>query len=191
MAGEAAVRTGVSVEEYVAFERAASSRHLLWRGEIFAMAGGSIEHAMLIANVTGALLAAARGGRCRAYSSDLKLYVPLSEGFVYPDASVVCGPVAPHPNDPQSATNPRLVVEVLSPTTESFDRGEKFEGYRSIATLVDYVLVAQARAHVEHYTRRDDGVWELRDHGLDGALALSSLGASLAVRDIYEGLFVA
>ncbi|MEZ4390198.1 MAG: Uma2 family endonuclease [Polyangiales bacterium] len=191
MAGDAAVRTGVSVEEYVAFERAASSRHLLWRGEIFAMAGGSIEHAMLIANVTGVLLAAARGGRCRAYSSDLKLYVPLSEGFVYPDATVVCGPVVPHANDPQSATNPALVVEVLSPTTESFDRGEKFEGYRTVATLIDYVLVAQSRAHIEHYARRDDGVWELRDHGIDGTLELRSLGASVEVREIYDGLFVA
>lgn len=178
--------------EYLAMERASSAKHELWNGEVFAMTGGTLAHAMLTMNAGAALISALRGRDCRVLSSDAKVHVPLTEGFVYPDVSVVCGSVRTYEDSDDVLLNPVLVIEVLSESTERFDRGDKFAGYRSIPSIVDYVLVSQQARQVEVYTRQDDGAWLLRTYD-DGRplVTVPSVGAELALDDLYRGVLEA
>jgi Uma2 family endonuclease len=152
------------------------------------MAGGSPRHAELSLAIGSALRDGVRSSAsgCRAYSSDLRVYLP--DGcYVHPDASVVCGPIVPPMHDGLGVTNPSVLVEVLSPSTEGYDRGEKFERAQGIPSLQHYVLVSQRKARVDVYTRTGDA-WTLRAYGPDDALRLEALGVSVPVRSIYEGV---
>lgn len=187
--GEPATRPAVSETEYLASERAApDEKHELWRGEVFAMAGASWAHNVITANLTTALNTLVRSRGCRAVSQDMKVRVPWRSGFVYPDVVVVCG--EPQFLDAQEDVllNPSLVIEVLSPTTERFDRGEKANGYRSLESVRELLLVAQDERRVEHYERMTDGAWLLRV--VDGAqvLRLPGLGVEIPLNEIYEGV---
>ncbi|MFO0630077.1 MAG: Uma2 family endonuclease, partial [Polyangiales bacterium] len=124
----AAVRTGVTPESFLATEARASEKHVLWDGEVYAMAGATPTHHAIVANVLAELRAMTRQGPCRAFASDLKVFVPRRNGFVYPDATVVCGEVAFYGETQDVVVNPTLVVEVLSEGTDAFDRGEKAMG---------------------------------------------------------------
>ena len=184
-----APRARVTVEDYLAQERAASEKHILWDGEVFAaeaMAGGTFEHNTVCANVVGLLHAQLRGSRCRVVTSDQRVWVPGKQGFVYPDATVACGPLASLDGKPDVLTNPTVVVEVLSEATERFDRGDKFAGYRSIASLRHYVMVASRERLVEHYARGDDGAWILREHRAGDAVQLHGPELVLRVDELYE-----
>ncbi len=154
------------------------------------MAGGSPRHAELsgsvVAALRGALRAAGRGG-CRVYTSDLRVYLPDGR-FVHPDVSVVCGGVVPPFHDEGGASNPVVLVEVLSPATEAYDRGEKFERVQAIAGLQHYVLVSQRRARVETFTRGEAGLWTLRAAGVGEEVVLDALGVRLSIEAIYEGI---
>jgi Uma2 family endonuclease len=186
---DAAPKRSVGVAEYLAMERSATEKHVLWDGEVFAMAGGSREHNLLVAAVLRELGVRLRGGPCQPYASDQRIRLPSLSRYVYPDASVTCRPVEIDPADGDTITNPRLVVEVLSDSTEGFDRGEKFVAYRSVPSLVDYLLVSQRAARVEHYSRQADGGWVLRTYGSGSVVPVVSLGIELPVKDIYEGVF--
>lgn len=142
----------------------------------------------LCANVLGLLHVALRGGPCGPFSSDQKIHIPATNNFVYPDASVVCGPLELFDGTSDVIVNPRVVVEVLSKTTEAHDRGDKWEDYQSIASLTDYVLVSQRLARVEHYARNADGSWRYLVAGPGGRLELTT-GAVIAVDDVFEGAF--
>lgn len=173
-------------------ERDSAIKHELWDGEVFAMTGGTPAHAMLGANVIQGLCNALQAERCRVLSSDAKIYVPLSSGFVYPDASVVCGDAQTRGDTDDVLTNPTVVVEVLSEGTERFDRGRKFAGYRSIPSVCDYVLVSQHARLVEVYTRQDDGAWLMRAHDDElPSIVLPSIACSLRIEKIYEGVLEA
>ncbi|MBX3226675.1 MAG: Uma2 family endonuclease [Labilithrix sp.] len=172
--------------EYLAWERAQLGKHQLLRGEVFAMAGGSPRHNRLSANVLAALREALRGGPRGPFSSDQKVHVPATGDFVYPDGTVVCGPVVLHPGTTDVIENPRVVVEVLSQGTEKHDRGDKWEDYQSIASLTDYVLVSQRSARLEHFARATNGTWTYRVVGQGARLELTD-GTVLVVDDLYEG----
>ena len=188
---DAAPRRSVAVAEYLAMERSATEKHVLWDGEVFAMAGGSREHNLLVAAVLGELRVRLRGSPCQPYASDQRIRLPSLARYVYPDASVTCRPVETDPGDGDTITNPRLVVEVLSDSTEAFDRGEKFVAYRSVPSLVDCLLVSQPAARIEHYSRQADGSWLLRTYGSGSVVPVASLGIELLVNDIYEGVLPA
>lgn len=177
-------------DEYLAMERASSVKHELWNGEVFAMTGGTLVHAMLAMNTGGALINALRGQRCQVLSSDAKIYVPRTRGFVYPDLSVVCGKPLTYDDAPDILVNPSLVVEVLSESTEGFDRGEKFAGYRSIISLDHYMLVSQKVRRVEVYSRQNDASWLLRiyDDERPSILLTDMLGVAIQLPDIYRGV---
>jgi Uma2 family endonuclease len=177
----------VSVAEYLAEERQAMEKHILWDGQSFAMAGASRRHNQLVAAILRDLGVALLGKPCTPYASDQRVHVPLSSGYVYPDASVTCSPVQTAPEDDETITNPRVVVEVLSESTEAFDRGEKFRGYASIPSLEDYVLLAQDGARVEVFTRQPDG-WLLRRYAAGETVTLASIHVSLAVDALYTGV---
>lgn len=181
----AAERLTLSYDEYLALEAATGQRHQYVDGVAYAMAGSEPEHANVTANTIAALAVMLRRGRCRVYSSDLKLRVPETGNAYYADAAVVCGRLARHPGDSIAVTNPTLLVEVLSPSTETFDRGDKFADYQRLASLRHYLLVSTRARRVEHYRRNDDGTWTYSAWGVGGSVELDDLGGALAVDDLY------
>ena len=176
--------TKLSYTEYLAFEEASDEKHEFVDGIVFAMAGGSLEHARLAARVTVALSNALSGRRCNVFGSDARVRISATRRATYPDISVVCGPVVPASDDPQAIANPIVLVEVLSPTTEQSDRGEKFRHYRRLESLREYVLVAQDEPRIEVF-RREGDVWTFREHGPGERVMLTSIDAYLDVDAIY------
>jgi Uma2 family endonuclease len=176
--------------DYLALERESLDKHEYWDGEVFAMAGASFVHNQLVGNLTRVLGNLVLDAPCIVLPSDMKVRVPLRKGgYVYPDVSIVCG--KPEHIDERSdvITNPLVVVEVLSDSTERFDRGEKFAGYRSLPSLADYLLVAQDQARIEHYTRGVDGTWVLRELGPGMTLritGITGIAGEIAIDDIYR-----
>ncbi|WP_437317892.1 Uma2 family endonuclease [Sorangium sp. So ce385] len=186
---QAAARTGLSPQEYLAFERSSPLRHEYADGEIFAMAGGTLEHSAVAANVIGELRSALQGRGCRVLTSDMRVKIAATRRYVYPDGAVVCS--RPEFEDEQRDTllNPRLVVEVLSDSSEAYDRGEKFAQYRTLPSLQEYVLASQKAPRIEVFTRQPDGAWLLRIHGPGERAALSSLDCALDVDRVYLDVF--
>jgi Uma2 family endonuclease len=178
-------KQGLTFAEYVALESASDVRHELVDGEMYLMTGGSPAHAFLSAKMSGLLLVALRGSPCRVFSSDLRVAAE-QEGFAtYPDVTVVCGKLETSPEDRHGVTNPRVLVEVLSPSTEGYDRGGKFARYRRLPTLQEYVVVSQDRPLVEVYRRNADGTWTMTEAGPGGVVQLSSVGATLSMDELY------
>ena len=173
-----------SFRDYLDVEEMSTVKHEYLDGDIFAMAGGTPEHAALSAAIITLVSNQLRGGPSRAYTSDLRIRVLATGLATYPDAAVVCGPLE---RDPASAThvvNPAVVFEVLSPTTEDYDRGEKREHYQQIEALREYVLVSQTGRRVEVWTRGEGG-WSYVDRGPGDSVELASLGVTLSVDEVY------
>jgi Uma2 family endonuclease len=182
----AAAKLGVTPEEYLARERLAETKSEYYEGEIFAMAGGSEEHSLISANVGGELRQQLLEKPCRVYNSDLKVGA-TDMAYSYPDVTVVCGAPVFYDAEADVLLNPTVIVEVLSPTTEAWDRGGKFERYRERESLQEYLLVAQDRAHVERYARQPSGEWLLSVvDGLDRSLTLPSIGCRLELARVYH-----
>lgn len=175
-----------SLEEYLAWERDQLEKHDWYDGEVFAMAGGTPRHNALSAAVIIELGVALRGGRCRVLSSDQKVVARPRKHFVYPDVTVVCGQVRLEPGSTDVITNPSVIVEVLSESTQSYDRGLKWEGYQRIESLDDYFLVAQHAARIEHFQRNEEG-WSYRAVGPGERITLKS-GAAIELDPIYDGV---
>ncbi|MEM9996359.1 MAG: Uma2 family endonuclease [Bacteroidota bacterium] len=189
MAALPAYRLPFTAADYFAWEVEQVERHEYYHGEVFAMSGGTARHARIGANVIAALINALAGTGCGVYSSDLRVEVEAGAHYVYPDATVVCGPPQFATDTETTITNPILVVEVLSASTEAYDRGGKFRAYRSIESLRAYVLVEQASAAVEAFQRGDDGTWTLSDATPEHpSLAIGTLGITLDVNALYEGV---
>jgi Uma2 family endonuclease len=181
-----AERAQVSYAEYLAAEAASTTKHEWLRGEVFAMAGGTPEHAALAMAIGGELRAALRDRPCRVFSADARIRVLATGLATYPDVTVVCGRLETDPDDASAITNPVLLVEILSDSTEGYDRGEKFAHYRRIPSLREYVLVAQRGRRIEVYQRNDAGRWELYDAGTGETVELASIGCTLAVDEVYR-----
>jgi Uma2 family endonuclease len=171
--------------EYVRFERTSNVKHEYLEGHIYAMAGGTPEHAALAAAVSGILFAQLRGKACRPYSSDLR--VRAGKLVTYPDVSIICGPVMGDPEDPNTALNPIVVVEVTSPTTEAYDRGEKLEHYKTVDTLQNIVFVAHAERRLEVW-RRAGGAWHKAEARSGEEVSLPAVGCTLAVDAVYAAV---
>jgi len=186
---QAALRTKVSEQEYLAFERAAEERHEYADGEIFAMSGGTREHSLLASNVVGELHAALLERLCEAHGSDMRIHIPSTGRYTYADALVVCGEPVFTDEVRDTLVNPTVIVEVLSDSTEKYDRGDKFEQYQTIASLRDYLLVSQKKVRVEHFCKQADGTWVLRALGPGDRVVLASVGCELAVDRVYLKVF--
>jgi Uma2 family endonuclease len=172
--------------EYLEMELAAEEKHEFFEGEIYAMGGASFAHAQLASNVVLHLGSRLRGGPCRVLFSDLRVKVSASGLYTYPDAVVVCGdPQLEKPGD--TLTNPTLLVEVLSQSTETKDRGWKFQQYQKIPSLQEYLLVSQITPRLELFTRQSDGRWlYTAAEGLEATVPLTSLGCNLQLSAVYE-----
>jgi Uma2 family endonuclease len=180
--------TKVTADEYLALDRAAEFRSELLDGEIIAMSGGSMRHSALQVNLAGEVRLALRGTRCRAFNSDLRVRVSPSM-YTYPDLTIVCGKPLAADGREDILLNPTVIFEVLSPSTEYYDRGLKFRRYREIESLTDYILVDQDQTRIEQFTRGDANTWTLHDYQrLDETLMIPSIEVSLPLASIYEGI---
>jgi len=190
------LRTLCTVDEYLRLERAAEERHIYLDGQVFAMAGESNAHGIITMNVAGILYLQFKGKRCQGRIKDTKVRSgpeprsrqSVSGLFSYPDFVIVCDVPEYHDEHQDVLLNPTGIIEVLSPSTESFDRGEKFERFKAWnPTLKEYVLIAQDRPHVDHYSLQPDGQWSHQEYvGLDSIVRLASIQCELNLADVYE-----
>ena len=179
----------ISVADYLDQEELSPTKHWYYAGVVTAMAGGSPGHSFLAANLIRDLGGALRGKKCRVAGSDLLLQTGRKEMHVYPDVMVICGPVVTMEGRPNVVTNPIFVAEVLSPSTSGDDRGAKSHEYRATPSIQQYALISQTRPLVEIHTRNEDGSWLLTEvMGLEADCAFSSLGCSVPMAGLYEGV---
>lgn len=175
----------ITPDEYLVRERLAETRSEFVNGQVYAMAGASPAHNTLTMNLGTLLNSQLRGTPCQPWSGDMRVQVSETGLYTYPDVLVVCGPEFDEHGD--TLLNPTVIVEVLSPTTEAYDRGSKFAHYRRLPSLTDYVMVGQNNMRLEHFQRQPDGSWLLRvAEAPDDAVELSSIACRLVVHDVYE-----
>ena len=188
----AAGRRKLSYAEYVARENASEVRHELIDGETFAMAGGTPEHSAIIAAVTGVLFGQLRSGPCRAFVTEVRTRIRADakgpDVGVYPDIVVVCGAITRDSEDPISIVNPTVVIEVLSNATEAYDRNGKFDHYKRLESLREYVLVSQHEPRIERFTKEGFAWSPALVAGRGDRVDLASIGATLGVDDVFAGL---
>jgi Uma2 family endonuclease len=176
-----------SPEEYLALERQSQCKSEYYAGEIFAMAGASRWHNLIVANVVGELRSQLKGRPCTTYPSDMRVKVGPTGLYTYPDVAVVCGEAQFEDNQQDTLLNPTLIVEVLSESTEAYDRGGKFAHYRKLASLMEYVLITQTKPHIEHYVRQPDNRWLLAEaDSLHDSIHLDSIDCQLALAEVYD-----
>lgn len=177
-----------TVEEYFDLEAAAVDKHEFHDGQIVAMAGGTLRHSQICLNVGGELRNRLKGKPCQAVESNTRVAAPRRH-YQYPDVSVFCGPPEFDPADKRGTTllNPTAVIEVLSESTQAYDRGAKFDRYRDVATLREYVLVSSDEPRVEVFLRQPDGTWLFSPYaGLQAVAALRSIGVDLPLSEVYD-----
>lgn len=174
-------------EEYLALERSADHKSEYFQGEIYDMAGSNPQHSVITVNIAREVSLQLKGKPCQAFSNDMKVRASPSGLFAYPDLSVVCGPPRYHDEKRDVLINPTVLIEVLSDSTEAFDRGKKFAQYQCNETLSDYILIAQDEPRIEHFTRQQDDQWLLVvTKGLEASLTIASIGCTLALSEVYD-----
>jgi Uma2 family endonuclease len=183
----APTRRRITVAEYVARERDSLEKHEYYRGEVLAMAGASPRHNRIAGNIFAKLYQQLEGKPCHPYGSDQRIRIEEADLSTYLDVSVICGKMEVSPADTIAATNPAVVFEVLSKSTESYDRGPKFELYQQAPTLRQYVIVEQAAAMIVTYDRDEDGTWRYKLLvGMEQTLELPAIGCRLALAEVYR-----
>ncbi|HLG17301.1 MAG TPA: Uma2 family endonuclease [Blastocatellia bacterium] len=181
-----------TLEEYLNLERESEVRFEFWDGEIFAMSGDTLAHETIMGNTYDLFRSGLRRSQCSVFGSNMQIKVPSAPPYRYADGSVVCGKVEVERfNGNDLLLNPILIYEVLSPSTEAYDRGDKLTHYKSIASLREYLLIAQHRPHITQYVRRDDGGWSYTEvNDIDAELHLPSVGLTITLGDIYTGVVI-
>jgi Uma2 family endonuclease len=173
-------------EQYLEIERQAEFRSEYLHGEMFAMAGTSFNHNRIVRSTERALGRALDGRRCDVFFLDVKVHIPATGLYTYPNIVVTCGPIAALDKHQDTLTNPLVIVEVLSPSTRNYDRGEKFQHYRSIPSFREYLVLAQDEIRVEHHVRQPDGAWIFREHtALTDVVHLASIDCNLNISTLY------
>ncbi len=174
-----------TVQEYLIRERAAAGKSEFYRGQIFAMAGGSPRHNTISVNLVASLRGRLRGSPCRPYNSDQRIRIPANSLSTYPDVSIVCGELQIDADDHDAIVNPSVIFQVLSKSSESYDRGKKFDLYRQLESIREFVLVSQDEPQVERFVRQEDGSWVLTVFK-ELETELHTLENVLPLKEIYE-----
>lgn len=182
-------RPRISAEDYLALERRSETKSEYLDGEIFVMTGASRRHNLLAGNVYTAFRTQLRQRGCEVYVSDMRVKVSATGLYTYPDVTVICGEPQFEDAEVDTLLNPQVIVEILSKSTEDYDRGTKFLQYRTLPSLTEYVLVAQDKVHVEHYLRQNEGWLLTETDRREDVVELPSVGARLALGDVYDGIF--
>ncbi|MBW3596218.1 MAG: Uma2 family endonuclease [Planctomycetes bacterium] len=173
--------------EYLDIERRSELKHEYFAGEMFAMTGASKEHNLIAGNVFASLHQQLKRRPCMAFQNDMRVKIDETGLYTYPDVAAVCGKAEFEDAAVDTLLNPTLLVEVLSDSTEGYDRGKKFEHYRKIPSFCEYLVIAQDRVHVEQHVRQDNGQWLLSEfHGADDVVELTSIGYKLSLTDVYD-----
>ena len=179
--------TYVSPEEYLSLERKSEIKSEYLNGEIFSMVGASREHNLIVANITRELTQQLKGRPCELYPSDMRVRIPATGLYTYPDVVVVCGEPLFEDEHVDTLLNPTLIIEVLSGSTESYDRGEKFSHYQTVSSLTEYLLVAQDEHRIEQYVKQPDAGWLYSDaRSSEGSIELVSIQCVLALKEVYD-----
>lgn len=177
----------ISPEEYLNIERKAEIRSEYLNGEIFAMVGASREHNLIVANITRELTQQLKGKPCELYPNDMRVRIPATGLYTYPDVVVVCGEPRFEDAHVDTLLNPTLIIEVLSESTESYDRGKKFSHYQTVGSLIEYLLVAQDEYRIEQYVKQPNEHWLYSDaRSSEGFIELSSIQCVLALKEVYD-----
>ncbi len=175
-----------TIEEYLEMENVAFEKHEYYKGEIFAMPGASARHNVISSNLIISLGVSLKDKNCQPYGSDMRIHIPENSFFTYPDVSIICGDVISANEDENTAIGP-TIIEILSPSTRNYDRGEKFMLYRAIPALKNYILVDSESIHVEHFAINKEGLWQLKEHNkIYEEFFIEILNVKLLMKDIYE-----
>lgn len=181
-------KTKFSVEEYLRFEKESQEKHEFFQGEIFSMSGASNRHNLIFSNLFTGIGMQLKGKLCKPFGSDMRIYVAENTLFTYPDISIICNEIVPAPMDDDTATQPTVLIEILSPSTRNYDSGGKFKLYRAIPTLKEYILVDAEAIGIEAFRLNHRGHWELEEYKLLSEIfTIPALDISLPMVEIYEG----
>jgi Uma2 family endonuclease len=177
-----------SIEEYLDMEKEADQKHEYYQGEIFAMSGAKVQHNIIAANILINLGIKLKGSRCKPFNSAQRIHIPKNTLFAYPDISIICGEINTLENDDWNILNPSVIIEVLSPSTKNYDRGEKFKLYRDIPSLKEYILADSENISVEVFRVNERNHWELEEYKqITETLVIKTIQISISLSEIYEG----
>jgi Uma2 family endonuclease len=181
----------VSELEYLEMEIASVEKHEYYQGEIFDMAGATVEHNRIVSNTLIALGSKMKDQKCVPLTSELRVHIQANSLYTYPDITVVCGDVEKLPNTFDTIINPTLIIEVLSTSTKDYDRGTKFMLYRDIPSLKEYVVLdSTGNVHAEKWHKKEDGFWILNEFkSMEDIFCIESLSINLALADVYRGVY--
>jgi len=178
----------ITIEEYLKLEETSQEKHEYYKGEVFAMSGPKVTHNIIAGNIFIGLGTKLRGKSCRPFNSDQRIHIDKNTLFTYPDISIICGEIKTLNDDNWNVLNPTVLIEILSPSTKNYDRGEKFMLYRDIATLKEYILVNSETIHIEVFRLNTSNHWELEEYrNISEVLQLPAVDVSLSLSEIYEG----
>jgi Uma2 family endonuclease len=181
------LKTSLTAEEYLAVDRQSEHKNEYFEGEVFAMTGASRRHNLISVNIASSLNAQLADRECEVYVSDMRVKVSQTGLYTYPDVVVICGSPQFEDNQVDTLLNPVLIIEVLSKSTEGYDRGDKFGHYRALESLSEVILVAQDKYHLEQYARQKDNHWLLSEtNNLEDTIKLSSINCELSLKTIYR-----
>ncbi len=181
----------VSPEAYLAMERASQEKHEYFKGEVFAMSGASIQHNFIASNLNRIIGPHAHGKGCKLFGSDFRVHIPDNTLYTYPDFSIVCGDYKASVMYTDNLTTPSVIIEILSKSTQDYDRGSKFMLYRSIKTLKEYILIDSTTISVEHFEKETDNSWRLTEFKqLTDNFFISTISLTLQLRDVYEDVSI-
>ena len=177
-----------TIDEYLEMEQVSQEKHEYYEGEIFAMSGSKVTHNIIAMNTSTLFTSKLKGKPCRPFNSDQRIHIEKNSLFTYPDISIVCGDIETRNNDDWNILNPTVIVEILSPSTRDYDRGQKFKLYRDIPTLKEYILVESEAINVEIFFLNNENHWELREYkSIENYFILESIQVKLELTEIYEG----
>jgi Uma2 family endonuclease len=177
-----------TIEEYLEMEEISQEKHEYYQGEIFAMSGPKVQHGIISGNTFGLLFNKLKGKPCRPFNGEQRIHIEKNTLFTYPDIFVVCGEIETRNNDDWNILNPVVIVEILSPSTRDYDHGLKFQLYRDIPSLKEYILIDSESIHIEIFFLNDHGNWELKEYkSIEDSFALKSIQVQLDLKEIYEG----
>lgn len=181
------LKPSLTPQAYLAYEREAATKSEYYAGEIFALAGASKNHSAIVPNLSYLLVGQLKGRPCTVFSNDMRVKVSATGLYTYPDVAVVCGQSRFDDEQEDTLLNPTVIIEVLSRSTEAYDRGEKFAHYRTLESLQDYLLIAQDIARIGHFTRQPDGAWLFAESsGPDAVVHIPSIQCRLSLAEVYD-----
>ncbi len=182
-------RQKLSIAEYLEMENAADEKSEYYQGEVFAMSGASMKHNKIFSKLFGALTSRLKGKPCQPYGSDTRIHIPSNTLFTYPDITIICGKEQTLNNDDLNVLNPTVIIEILSKSTRNYDRGDKFNLYRDITSLREYIMVDSEKVGIEVFRINESNHWELEEYKLKtGTLVIKAVDAQITLEEIYEGI---